>query len=166
MALLSNVVKINKTDYNSLVDAYPGSITIGGVSRTYDPNTIYLIDDDNQYAYTTEHNYFTQAQTITNPADSGNNICLDLVSNYAGASNSAMTRYNYGSAYMGCIGVKFYAETGYNATFQHPSKGYLPIMTQEDFFVRKGLYNGNPSVGSTISFPVGSDRTKTLRQYA
>ena len=51
MALLNNVIKINKADYNSLVNAYPGSVVIGGVSRTYDPNTIYLIDDDNQYAY-------------------------------------------------------------------------------------------------------------------
>lgn len=44
MANLGNVIKINEADYNELLSAYPGSTTIGGVSRTYDPNAMYLIE--------------------------------------------------------------------------------------------------------------------------
>ena len=45
MPNLGNIIKISKTDYDALLSAYPSSTTIGGVSRTYDPNSIYLVDE-------------------------------------------------------------------------------------------------------------------------
>lgn len=44
---LSNVIKISYTDYNTILNAYPNSITIStGATATYDPKAIYLISDD------------------------------------------------------------------------------------------------------------------------
>ena len=47
MATLSNIVKLTKAQYTTLLNG--GSITSGGVTYYYDANTFYLID--NEWAY-------------------------------------------------------------------------------------------------------------------
>ena len=44
MANLQNIVYISNEDYETLVTT--GSVTIGGVTHTYDPNNVYITPDD------------------------------------------------------------------------------------------------------------------------
>ena len=49
MANLGNVIKIKESDYNALIEN--GTAVIGGVTRTYDPNAMYLIEDTPIHLY-------------------------------------------------------------------------------------------------------------------
>lgn len=57
MANLSNVIKILQNDYDTIVSAYPNSATIStGVTITYDPNSLYLVESDNSNSKKYLHN--------------------------------------------------------------------------------------------------------------
>ena len=49
MPTLQNVIKIDQANYDTLVST--GSVTIAGVTYTYNDNNIYLIEEPYQWQY-------------------------------------------------------------------------------------------------------------------
>lgn len=77
MANLSNVIKISKTDYETLVGG--GTITKNGVTYSYDPNAIYLIAPEavgsaSQPIYINNNGDFVAGNTIPSAVTSINGL--------------------------------------------------------------------------------------------
>lgn len=63
MANLSNIIKISQANYNTL--STQGSVTIGGVTYTYDSNALYVIEETGQVVPVSGTNDGTNWTTIT-----------------------------------------------------------------------------------------------------
>ena len=74
MANLEKVIKVTQSQYNTLVNG--GSITVGGVTYTYDSNAIYLIEDNNTYL-PTSGGTITGSLNITYDLTVGSDLTVD-----------------------------------------------------------------------------------------
>lgn len=63
MATLGNIIKVTQAQYNTLVNG--GSISMGGVTYTYDANAIYLVDSGTEYVDTSNNQNIGGTKTFT-----------------------------------------------------------------------------------------------------
>lgn len=62
MASLNNIVKVTKSQYQTLVNG--GSITKGGVTYTYDSSAMYLIANTDEDLYITSAEFFQEGYSV------------------------------------------------------------------------------------------------------
>ena len=62
MANLNNIVKVTKSQYQTLVNG--GSITKGGVTYTYDSSAMYLIENTDEDLYITSAEFFQDGYSV------------------------------------------------------------------------------------------------------
>lgn len=151
MANLGNIVKISGADYNTIYNAYPNSATIStGATITYDPLSIYLIDNPKKYRHNitlgTSGTYF-QFSFIN--SDSTNYASSQLSTNWSRLLTAINAAGFTGSTYI-C-----------------PARGltWVDIVKSSNLII--GVYCGTSSVLSfkSIALSYNSDTTVTFNQY-
>lgn len=103
MATISNYIKVTKDQYYTLT--HGGSITVGGVTYTYDANAIYLVDDNLVYVDTTNNQTiygtktFNSVPIITNPVPTSTTITPGSSSSISGVYNCDMSVSTFDALY-------------------------------------------------------------------
>lgn len=151
MANLGNIVKISGADYNTIYNAYPNSATIStGATITYDPLSIYLIDNPKKYRH---------------------NITLGTSGTYLQFSfiNSDSTSYAAGqlSTNWSRLLAAVNAAGFISSTYTCPARGLTWVSAYNNSNLIIGIYCGTSGVLSfnSIALAHNSDTTVTFNQY-
>lgn len=106
MADLKNVIYLSKNDYNTLIAT--GTVTIGGVTLTYDPDNLYLIPDKTislESSTTAGGIQYLEDVTYTGASAGGSDTFLKSINGGSGSFTPA-TRYLHSNTSTALTGVR------------------------------------------------------------